>query len=120
MVLNGQPWIQEAGGPIDDFTAGAGYRADMTIVPVSQVQVEVVSNEPVEIEVEAFFLNHSLAPPQRIKVEGTNSLLRWGTGGVYFDRVEFRAVRDSPGFGLDNLSLGGKMASRPVLCRDAG
>jgi hypothetical protein len=116
-VLNGEAWIQEAGGPIDDFAAGAGYRADFPRIPVSQIQVEVITAYAIEVEVEAFFLNQSLAPPQRFKVDSENGLLRLDTGGVFFDRIEVRAVKSGPGFALDNLGVGGNMVARPVVCR---
>lgn len=118
VVRNGKAWIGAAGGPIDDFAAGAGYRADFPKVAVSQFQVEIITPQVVEIEVEAFFLGESLAPPQKVRINGDNNLLRWSSGGVFFDRIEIRSVHDSTGWGLDNLSAGGNMSARPVVCRD--
>jgi hypothetical protein len=117
VVLDGEPWVQAAGGPMDGLVAGAGYRASF-MLPVSQIQFEVVGDTSVEIEIEAFFQHNALAPPQRFTVTEDDNVLRFGTDGVFWDEIVIRSVNDSPGWGLDNIGVGGKMAARSVVCQD--
>jgi hypothetical protein len=117
VVLDGKPYVQEAGGPMDGFYAGSGYRASF-VLPVSQIQFQVVGQDELEIEVEAFFQFRSLAPPQRFRVTRDNDTFTFGTDGIFWDAIEIRSVNDSPGWGLDNLGIGGKMAARSVVCQD--
>lgn len=116
VILGGRPWVQVAGGPMDDIPAGSGYAASF-VVPVSEIQFEVITDLPLDIDIEAFFLHKSLAPAQRFTVAPGDNVLRLGSNGVFWDAIQVRAVKDGPGWGLDNVGVAGKMLAREVVCR---
>lgn len=116
VIVDNKAHIQTAGGRMDDIPGGSGYAARF-LVPVSEIQFEVVTGAELDIEVEGLYLRRSLAQPQRFHVGPGNSTLKLGTNGVFWDTVQIRAVKDGPGWGLDNIGIGGVMFARPVVCR---
>lgn len=117
VIVDGRASIQTAGGRIDDIPAGSGYAATFKI-PVSEIQFEVVSGSEFDITVEGLYLRRSLAPPQTYHVRPGSNMFKLGTNGVFWDTIQIRAAKDSAGWGLDNIGVGGVMLARSVVCKE--
>ncbi|HEX4954752.1 MAG TPA: hypothetical protein VF017_15270 [Thermoanaerobaculia bacterium] len=117
VIVNGRASIQTTGSKIDDIPAGSGYSATFKI-PVSEIQFEVVAGSELDIEVQGLYMRRPLAAPQVFHVNPGSNLFKFGTNGVFWDTIQIRSVKDSAGWGLDNIGVGGVMLARPVVCRE--